>query len=534
MSESDTGVIIVDSSSFDFSFQGFWDNTSGATRASVWNWPYLNSTRDARDWLGNFTFTFQGSGVTFVGGSPLTSPSFLPRSTITIDPDSPQALTVLVNGTDEPYPGPWYNTHNLAYGTHRILMAHCYQLTLDYALVIVGPDTDLEGKTMFVDDSDAQIEYQGSGWEITNNLAFDSHNRQWLTPAQNTTHAATRVGDSFTFSFLGTSATIYGFFAWGNVSSLAVQFELDGNVTSETYHIQEVNWIIPEWYVNFPFISYDNLPAGDHQLKVTVTEISNTTLRLDYITYTPAFSTLTSKNTTSTGNSSTIIFTPAPVANSDSDGQHLEFKVVVGSVLGGLALLAFAVGCLVWWHRRLNSGKSVGNQLDASNNKEDHVTRGIVPFPPEKVEAAASAPPVIIDRVQNSATAIPYPQEKIPNLIPSSPETTARPVHDQVQTAMIPTATPYPQEKLPRIIHPPQEDATAQGSTQHAAVSRNKTRAAILVADPSASNSLSQPTPPSQAQLPVLTPLRRQNLSPSQAPASDGALPPSYASAWSE
>ncbi|KAF9044971.1 hypothetical protein BJ165DRAFT_127259 [Panaeolus papilionaceus] len=204
MSKSETAVIIVDSSSFDFSFQGFWENTSGAFQYIGLDSAYLNTTRDSLDRLGNFTFTFEGFGVTFVGIPPRPAPSTFPISTITIDPDSPQSLGVPAsNGIPISYFEPWYKTPDLPYGTHTIFMTHCYAMAVDYALVVVGPDTELDGKTIFVDDNDPQIQYHGSGWKINNTSVYDSNHDRILTTAQNTTRQTTQVGDSFSFAFLG-------------------------------------------------------------------------------------------------------------------------------------------------------------------------------------------------------------------------------------------------------------------------------------------------------------------------------------------
>ncbi|PPR07125.1 hypothetical protein CVT24_010603, partial [Panaeolus cyanescens] len=131
-------VIIVDSSSIDFSLQGDWKKGGIEGESTLWWWPYLNTTWDSVDRLGNFTLTFEGFDATIVGGGPLPPYSTYPDSIITIDPDASDALSVpVIASNDPPYYLPWYKTPPLAYGAHRLQMTHCVQILLDYALITV-------------------------------------------------------------------------------------------------------------------------------------------------------------------------------------------------------------------------------------------------------------------------------------------------------------------------------------------------------------------------------------------------------------
>ncbi|KAF9044932.1 hypothetical protein BJ165DRAFT_1346442 [Panaeolus papilionaceus] len=274
--------------------------------------------------------------------------STYPPSWLTVDPDSPDAITVPVPASeDPPYYFSWYKTPSLRYGSHRVSVTHCVQTVMDYALVTVGPETTLAGKKLFVDDSDSQIQYSGSGWKRNNDVT-PGYLINKAMPAYNTSNEATQPGDSFTFSFLGTSVSVYGLFSWQNLSSLILQYELDGDVTSASYPIRPSTLGIHPVQINFPFLMYDHLSPDTHQLKVTVKEISNTTFRFDYITYTPAFTTLASR---STSDNRTVVVAPPPSQNNDD----LEVKIIIGSIIGGLALLAISVTGLVWWNRRLNA-----------------------------------------------------------------------------------------------------------------------------------------------------------------------------------
>lgn len=76
---------------------------------------------------------------------------------------------------------------------------------------------------------------------------------------------------------------------------LSVTYELDGDVTPQTYTATTTS---PEYLSyqgdtpNFPFMIYENIPAGEHTLTITVTRCINQTFTLDYLTYSPSFPTL--------------------------------------------------------------------------------------------------------------------------------------------------------------------------------------------------------------------------------------------------
>ncbi|PPR07132.1 hypothetical protein CVT24_010482 [Panaeolus cyanescens] len=291
-------------------------------------------------------------------------------------------------------------------------------------------------------------------------------------PAQNTSHEATRAGDSFSFSFLGTSATVYGLFSWSNISSLIIQYELDGNTTSQSYPINHSTLLYQEntpVYVNTPFASWESLSPSNHSLKVTVKEIFNTSFRFDYITYTPSFSTLSSRTNS---NIVPVHSVTVPSLDNNIDDDHLELKVIIGSVIGGLVLLSLALAGLVCWNRHLNTRARIRlNKVDNAANDAPHaqeqsqsiqnaqkiVHDSTPPFPDQTTVTANQTPPLAVS---------PYPPEKIPDFYRSSPPRNALPVLDRAPAT---TVSPYPFEKSPDMSTMVEENprAATQATASH-------------------------------------------------------------------
>jgi hypothetical protein len=99
-------------------------------------------------------------------------------------------------------------------GTQISILSDCYGLILDYALVTPGGTTNLEGSTIFLDDSNSEIKWDHN-WNSTLHTTpatlstgypgdvfkgvFDWHR----TPHNNSTHDSSIVGASFAFQFAG-------------------------------------------------------------------------------------------------------------------------------------------------------------------------------------------------------------------------------------------------------------------------------------------------------------------------------------------
>jgi hypothetical protein len=101
----------------------------------------------------------------------------------------------------------WYQSPTLSDGNHSITVSHIAGTTVDMALITVGPNTSLQGKTLIADDDNSAIEYSGT-WTI-NASPFNAGTLPDGFPVGNSTHRSTTPGDVITFRFTGKSFPDY-------------------------------------------------------------------------------------------------------------------------------------------------------------------------------------------------------------------------------------------------------------------------------------------------------------------------------------
>ena len=75
------------------------------------------------------------------------------------------------------------------------------------ALITVGPNTSLQGKTLIADDDNSAIKYSGT-W-TGNASPFNVGTFPHGFPVGNSTHRSTTPGDVITFRFTGKSVPDY-------------------------------------------------------------------------------------------------------------------------------------------------------------------------------------------------------------------------------------------------------------------------------------------------------------------------------------
>ena len=97
----------------------------------------------------------------------------------------------------------WYQSPTLSDGKHNITVSRLASIAVDMALITVGPNTSLQGKTLIVDDDNSAIEYSGT-WN-SNATPFNAGTLPDGFPVGNSTHRSTTVGDMVTFRFTGES-----------------------------------------------------------------------------------------------------------------------------------------------------------------------------------------------------------------------------------------------------------------------------------------------------------------------------------------
>jgi hypothetical protein len=164
---------------------------------------------------------------------------------------------------------------------------------------------------------------------------------------------------------------IYGIFSWTNLGLLSVTYSIDGKPFFQSYSVTTNS---PEYVnklgdaPNFLFYSSDTITAGEHKLVINITQCTNQSFILDYISYSPASSALSrlpnvtstsakSSSTTGSGGGGPII-NPITTASSNQNSTH---KVAVGPIMGGiLGGLFFVVsfGVLIWFLRKRRSKKN--------------------------------------------------------------------------------------------------------------------------------------------------------------------------------
>ena len=186
------------------------------------------------------------------------------------------------------------------------------------------------------------------------------------------------MSDGLSNNKIGTSVSVYGIFSWAQVGSITATYTLDGTSTPQTYSVTTRS---PQFVANdgeaanFIFFSSDTLAAGDHILVINITQCVNQTFILDYITYTPSFSTLASMPDltllpTTTGSSSTILSgSPSSLTNgSQVETKKVPVGAIVGGVLGGI-LFFVLIGFLLRYLRRRRSSDIVPPELSGTQNR---------------------------------------------------------------------------------------------------------------------------------------------------------------------
>jgi hypothetical protein len=156
---------------------------------------------------------------------------------------------------------------------------------------------------------------------------------------------------------------VYGIFSWDNLGLLSVTYSVDGKPFQQSYSVTTSS---PEYVnkigdaSNFLFYASDTISAGEHTLVIDITQSSNQSFILDYITYSPSFPTLggmanlttTSAKPSGTTRGGAPIPNPITTAASDQSSVHqVAAGAIVGGTVGGVFFVA-SIGLLIWFFRR--------------------------------------------------------------------------------------------------------------------------------------------------------------------------------------
>ncbi|KIK04494.1 hypothetical protein K443DRAFT_417841 [Laccaria amethystina LaAM-08-1] len=318
---------------------------------------------------GTASFSFQGTSVAFFGN---TAPVFTDSQilTVAIDGGKPYNTTY-----DDPSPQSyrqWYRSPTLAEGKHNISLSHIAGTALDFAVVTVGRNTPLARTKVIVDNEDPSITYTGSWTQNTDKFVPGSLPSG--LPYHNSTHQSVNAGDSFAFSFTGSSVSIYGIMSWANLGSIETTYTLDGSPLSRTYTVTQST---PQFagnssdQNNYLLFSLDSILSGNHMLVVNVISVTGgQTFIFDYLTYTPYFWSLASMPnltgvSSTSGAHSSSTSTPSPSVTSSSKSSPAG--AIAGGMIGGLILLSAIAAFFYWFGKRSASQNTAQNTALPTN-----------------------------------------------------------------------------------------------------------------------------------------------------------------------
>ncbi|THU90207.1 hypothetical protein K435DRAFT_864492 [Dendrothele bispora CBS 962.96] len=323
---------------------------------------FFNWTNEAEFQVG-----FDGSSILFFGYAlgELASKNFTVDGSLV----QPNTLSQDFNNSELPLTGGQFPSS--PFQGH---ISGVQQMSIDYALVTATNTSNLEDKTIFVDDDDAEITWSGwtrqAGscviWGVkysingTRDTGGVDGSRVRALPHGNSVHQSNTLGDSFVFKFAGKSILVGGFTpgpdqgplnGQGPKGVLTMTFDVDGNSTPKSYFTSAT--VFSE-SLHFVYFSNPDLPAGNHTLIVTIHSLSgNISAYIDYITYKPIFYTLIDKPDFSEPKPTPI---PSPNPDPNQSGSHDSVAVKVGATIGSLLLITILVASL-WFFKRRQKGE---------------------------------------------------------------------------------------------------------------------------------------------------------------------------------
>ena len=237
---------------------------------------------------------------------------------------------------------------------------------------------------------------------------------------------------------LGTRVSVAGVFAYNVLGTLSVKYTVDGVASTQNYSVTPTT---PEYTSgvkqrnNFFLFGKNSLAAGDHTLVMQIMDCVNQTFELDFILYTPSFSSLASRqvnagasqpslqspgqtsptisstqaNSTSTSNnlltsvpsstfsSSSSQFTksttvPQHLLNSNTNTKTSRIAIIAGAVGGiGILLLLSLILCRKKMLIRRASSHSRG-----SYSHPQYLRRTLLIFLPKRYPWSPFSPTVCI------------------------------------------------------------------------------------------------------------------------------------------
>ncbi|KAG6907922.1 hypothetical protein DXG01_006852 [Tephrocybe rancida] len=258
----------------------------------------------------SLTVSFQGTSIAFVGNSPYVRCSQYVYVSIDGGEASQQAYT----DSSPQNTIQWYKSRTLSDGSHTISITRIAGVALDYMVVTAGLTTPLSGQTLIVDDGDSAISYSGSWSNPSGRYVTDGSSVGFYAHG-NAVHTTSSVGASMTFQFTGTSVSVYSVFDYSRIGHMVVVYTVDDDEHVQPYTVSSSTLEYRDdlgHRGNVLLFSKNGLSAGAHTLKIQMTsnDGNGLALSLDYILYTPSFSTLAEKPGIDPGTSTSATAAP--------------------------------------------------------------------------------------------------------------------------------------------------------------------------------------------------------------------------------
>lgn len=286
---------------------------------------------------GTISMEFEGTSVAFFGITPSVNNSQI----LAVSIDGGEPTNTSYNDPNPPSYRQWYQSPTLTEGPHQITLSNLSGPSLDFAVVTVGNNSPLEGHVIIVDNEDPSITFEGD-WQLNSTLSHSTQFPEGLA-FHNSTQDSSAIGANLTFRFTGKDLAIYG--TYTDLGLLALTFTLDGDSLSKTYPVISTSPQSGQQQQNFQFTSFDFLEPGNHTLVVNITDCVNQTFSFDYLTFTPAFSTMaTMPNLTSV--------TGATGASDSGSSHSAKLSSRTGAIIGVLVGLAVLLNCAFFARRR--------------------------------------------------------------------------------------------------------------------------------------------------------------------------------------
>ncbi|KAG6811438.1 hypothetical protein H0H92_007353 [Tricholoma furcatifolium] len=296
----------------------------------------------ASDVAPSISFKFNGKTASFYGQFiSVLSPAYVPLNVVIdgVPEKSNHSTSAALNAI-----GLFYATPILSNGQHTVNITFDQvdvPCVVDFITVTAPTNgTPISSQQFIIDDDDPSVLYEGS-W--TKNQSTISNNDQWnRLPYGGGMHQSSSPGSTVTFSFNGTSITVYGVPIPSTSPELQLAYSMD-DAPPSLVSFGADQFLVPN--PNFPWYMNDTLPPGSHTLKLEIMIASDMNFTVDYAIYTGSIQSNAASSTTATTHASSV----------------KERRVaLIGPLIGSIAGIFIVVIILLYYKRKSKVERSKG------------------------------------------------------------------------------------------------------------------------------------------------------------------------------